>query len=125
MKDPTKQLAAGLNARIETMVFGVLSSANNTPGSPCSVVQEFEAVVKKFAEQPKPVVGFVCRPDLVGRLRSVVEAEAHPLFGAVPVYAKEGEVSCKAFTCHAELRLYLEGNSGIQHLYPTCVVPVK
>lgn len=110
----TEQLLADINARVEAAILGTRTAGAHCAVSPGSVlrVRDIERAAKKLAAMPKPVVGIVCRPDVVGRVRRMADAEAHPLLGAVPVYEKQDQAEpYRAFYDREELNRYLSPNS--------------
>lgn len=117
----TEQILADLNARVEAAILGT-----RTDGAHCAVasgsvlrVRDIERAAKRLAALPKPIVGIVCRPDVVARVRRMADAEAHPLFGAVPVYEKQDQAEpYRAFYDLTEMHRYLSPNIADQRRSP-------
>lgn len=112
-----EKILADINARVEAAILGT-----RTDGAHCAVasgsvfrMRDLERAAAKLAKLPKPCVGMVCRPDTVGRVRKLADAEAHPLLGPIPVYEKRDQPeACLAFYDHAELKRHLSPNAGNQ-----------
>lgn len=107
------KILADIDARLREMILGT-----RTDGAHCAVssgsalrARDIEKAMKKLEALPNPIVGFVCRPDAVARIRRVAEEEAHTIFGPVAVYEKEGQTEmCLAFYDLKELHRYLSPN---------------
>ena len=113
MSATAEQILADINARVEAVILGTRTDGANCAVASGSVlrVRDIERAAKKLAAMPKPVVGIVCRPDVVGRVRRMADAEAHPLLGAVPVYEKQDQAEpYRAFYDHTEMHRYLSPN---------------
>lgn len=93
-----------------------VTSVGVPPPAPGSVfgVRDLNAAMEKLAGLPRPLIGIVCRPDTVSRVRRMAALEAHPLFGPVAVYEKrDQEEHARMFYDHDELRRYLSPNAAV------------
>jgi hypothetical protein len=110
-----KQMLDRINAIVEAHLLGT-----GTAGTHCAVAsgsvlraRDIENAAKKFCAT-KPLVGFVCRPDAVVAVRRLAEKEAHPHFGAVPVYEKPDQVEqILAFYDREQMNRHLSPNTQI------------
>ncbi len=78
-------------------------------------IEALEETILRFKDWPPPLVGIVCRPDVVSQMELLVRDTKPPvidpterLFCDVPVYTKAGQVeSYRLFYNHDELRRYI------------------
>ena len=79
-------------------------------------IEALEETIRRFRDWPPPLVGIVCRPDVVSRMELLVRA-AKPsvidpterLFCDTPVYTKTGQAEpYRLFFDHDALRTYLK-----------------